>query len=75
MGNEKANELAMNAVFNNIIQFNIDSYFKQTFMDNILVEWTERRKNEKTFRMAKIIYPFLHRTKGKEFIKLSKNKF
>ena len=76
-GNERVDELARNAVYNNIIQFNIDpphSYSKKHLKESICAKWTKRWKTRNTRRMTKLFYPHPNRGKSKALIKMSRNK-
>ena len=74
-GNERADELARNAVFNNVVLFSTyppHSHFKQQLMSGIYEKWTETWLEEKTCRMTKIFYPCPHKGKSRELLQLSR---
>ena len=66
MGNERADELARNAVFNNIVLFCTYpplSFFKRQLWESIYEKWTEAWLEQNTCRMTKVFYPRPHRGK------------
>lgn len=74
-GNERADELARNAVYNNIIRFDINpphSYFKKKLWEQVYAIWTDRWTEDKTCRMTKFFFPYCHKGKAKEILKLSR---
>ena len=76
-GNERADELAKNAVYNNVIYFGLDpphSYFKKQLRNAIYDDWNTRWVNEKSCRMTKIFYPRTHKGKSKSLINMSRKK-
>ena len=75
MGNERADELARNAVFNNIVLFWTyppHSFFKQQLWESIYEKWTETWIEQHTCRMTKVFYPRPHRGKSRELLHLSR---
>ena len=75
MGNERADELARNAIYNNIVLFNIappHSLFKSNLWTAIYDEWTTRWRNETTCRMTKLFYQTPHKGKAKALLRLSR---
>ena len=76
-GNERADELARNAVYENVILFSVPpphSFFKLSLWEAIYEDWKTRWQNEPTCRMTKLFYPGPHKRKAKTVTKLSRNK-
>ena len=68
-GNERADKLARNAVYHNVVNFNIDPPFTEirnrlnAALTNV---WNEEWRIEESCRMSKIFYPSLHKGKTKQ---------
>ena len=76
-GNESADKLAKNAIYDNIAYFGIDlpqSHYKKALWEAIYTEWTTRWQDEVTCRMTKVFYPRVHKSKSKSLLKMSRNK-
>ena len=74
-GNERADELARNAVFNNVVLFSTyppHSYFKRQLSAGIYDKWAEIWLEQNTCRMTKIFYPYPHKGKSRELLHLSR---
>ena len=74
-GNERADELARNAVFNNVVLFSTyppHSYFKRQLWAGIYEKWAEIWLEQNTCRMTKIFYPCPHKGKSRELLHLSR---
>ena len=77
LGNERADELARNAVYNNIVDFSVDpphSYFKKSLWEAIYKLWTNRWQDNNSCRMTKIFYPNTHKGKSRYLLGLSRGK-
>ena len=76
-GNERADELARNAAYHNVVNFSIDPPFS-TIKSNLAREineaWITEWRNEGSCRMSKIFYPEPHKSKAKELCNLSRDK-
>ena len=75
MGNERADELARNAVFDNIVLFSAypsHSYFKSQLRESIYEKWTDIWIKQDTCRVTKIFDPRPHRGKSKELLYCSR---
>lgn len=73
-GNERADELARNSVYHNIVNFNIEPPFseiKANLNQKLMEEWDEEWQNEDSCRLTKIFYPTMHKGKAKELANLS----
>ena len=76
-GNERADEMARNAVYNNIVFFGLDpphSYFQKQLWNAIYELWNERWSKDKTCGMTKIFYPRTHKGKSKALLNMSRKK-
>ena len=76
-GNERADELARNAVYENIIFFGIDppqSFFKKQLWKAIYKEGNDRWTKDNTCRMTKIFFPHVQKGKSKQLLKMSRKK-
>ena len=76
-GNERADELARNAAYHNVVNFSIDpplSTKKANLMTGINEAWTKEWHNDDSCRMTKLFYPEFHKSKAKELCNLSRDK-
>ena len=73
-GNERADELAQNAIYHNIVNFDADPPFtvlKSKLNENL---WNEEWSNEESCRMAKLFFPTVHKGKAKELSNMIRDK-
>ena len=76
-GNERADELARNAVYHNVVNFNIDPPFteiKNKLNAALTDVWNEEWRLEETCRMSKNFYPTLHKGKAKQLCIMTRDK-
>ena len=77
LGNKRADELARNAAYHNIVNFSIDppfSVIKSNLNQAITKEWETEWGRENSCRMAKIFYPGVHKGKAKKLCDLTRDK-
>ena len=68
-GNERADELARNAAYHNVVNFNIEPPFSEIKMQqglSLTEEWNKEWADDKACRMTKIFYPTTHKGKAKQ---------
>ena len=76
-GNKRADELARNAAYHNIVNFSIAPPFsvvKSRLNQRIVEEWNDEWCRDESCRMTKIFYPTVHKGKAKELCNLSRDK-
>ena len=76
-GNERADELARNSVYESNVFFDIQppmSLFKKEIKNCIRAEWTKEWRENPTCRMIKIFYPNQDISKAKQLLTLSRKK-
>ena len=76
-GNERADELARNAAYHNIVNFSIDppfSMIKSSLINKLNEEWNNEWAKEESCRMTKIFYPTVQKGKAKELCNLARDK-
>ena len=76
-GNERADELARNATYHNVVNFSIDPPFsgiKTKLTTGIYSAWTTEWQKEGSCRMTKIFYPEAHKNKARELCSLSRDR-
>ena len=74
-GNERADQLASEAVNNVAIRINTPpswAAYKQALKTQIYEEWEQRWINDNAYRMTKIFYPRPHSNKAKYILKLKR---
>ena len=68
-GNERADELARNSVYHNIVHFSIEPPFtevKTRLNKNLMEDWDKEWSLDNSCRVTKILYPTVHKGKAKE---------
>ena len=76
-GNERADELARNSAYHNVVNFSIDPPFSAIKFNlnlNLTAEWNSEWCQESSCRMTKIFYPTVHKGKAKELCNMARDK-
>ena len=76
-GNERADELARNAAYHNIVNFSVDppfSVIKFRLNQKLHDEWNNEWGKEDSCRMTKKFYPTVHKRKAKELCNFARDK-
>ena len=76
-GNERADELARNSAYHNVVNFSIDPPFtavKSHLTETLITEWNKEWDEDETCRMTKLFYPTMHKDKAKELCGLGRDK-
>ena len=77
MGNERADELARDAAYHNVVNFSIETPFsaiKANLTERINNAWSKEWQNESSCRMTKLFYQEVNKGKAKELCNLSRDK-
>ena len=73
--NERADQLARNSAYHNIVNFSIDppiSTLKTKLNDILITEWNREWESDETCRMTKLFYPSMHKSKARELCNLGR---
>ena len=76
-GNKRADELARNAAYHNVVNFNIEPPFSEIKMQlslSLTEEWNEEWTKDSSCRMTNIFYPTTHKGKSKQLCDLTRDR-